>query len=260
MNAAASATTEPARKSCGGETEKHRQLKVLAARWAREAGYNIMAPEVSFPYGGFRADMAAYRPHFSVPAHLRSRNFGSPGDTPQDMGLTAIFECKQSRSDLMKDSHDRAKVQERLKTLVDRKTRLEELLKMHCPHLAQGESLFPEYDSYNWSSLGHKSHAFVLRKIREAQSALSFKTKFFKMFSYKLAHLHYLVMEPGIIKPHEAPVGWGLLVREGENTLRLEAAPARQEISPGMQLLFLQRIASTAGRGLLPFEEPGKSL
>jgi hypothetical protein len=108
---------------------------------------------------------------------------------------------------------------------------------------------------YNWDSLGHKSHAFVLRKIREAQSALSFKTKFYKMLSYKLAHLHYLVMEPGIIKPHEAPVGWGLLVREGQNSLRLVAAPAHQAISPGMQLLFLQRIAATASRGLFPPEE-----
>jgi hypothetical protein len=127
-----------------GETAKHRTLKLLAARWARDNGMSVLAPEVSFPYARFRADVAAFRPYIKVPAHLRGTIYSrdSVAGDSAEFGLTAIFECKQSRSDLMKDCHDRAKVQERLKMLVDRKARLETLLKMHCPHLARGESLF----------------------------------------------------------------------------------------------------------------------
>ncbi|PTY05309.1 hypothetical protein DB346_01705 [Verrucomicrobia bacterium LW23] len=262
-DAAAAPTPKPARN--GGETAAHRSLKTLAAHWARDNGLTIAAAEVSFPYARFRADLAAYRPYYKVPMHLRG---GVPAliapddDASPGIGLTAVFECKQARSDLLKDAHDHTRTADRLKTLVERKSRLEALLKVHCPHLAHGDSLFPEYDSYHLEVLEHKTYAMLLRKIRETQSALSFKTKFSKMMSYRLAHMHYLVMEPGIIKPHETPLGWGLLVREPRqqppgDTLRLVAPPARQTVSVGMQLLFLQCIATAAGRGLLPYDGPG---
>ena len=228
-------TAAPVKK---GESERHRSLKVLAGQWARKNGFGVVAQEVSFPHGRFRVDVAAYRPLFKVPSKVRFDG---------DIGITAVFECKQSRSDLIKDSRNQEKTLARLKVLVQRKTQLEALLKMHCPHLARGESLFPEFDSYDFDSLEHRSHSRVIREIRQVQAAACYKTKFDRLLRYKISHLHYLVLERGIIKPHEVPAGWGLLVRQ-EDGLALVEAPARQVISPAMQLCFLQRMAVSGNR------------
>lgn len=230
--------SEPRKK---GETDRHKDLKVLAARWARENGLRLVAKEVSFPHNRFRVDVAAFRPHYKVPSKIQLDG---------DLGVTAVFECKQSRSDLIKDSANQAKALARLNTLVQRKARIESLLKIHLPHLARGDSLFPEFDQYDFESLEHESHSRVLRLIRETQSALSYKTKFDRMFRYKLAHLHYLVLERDIIKPHEVPLGWGLLVRKGDDDLELLEPPTRQNISTAMQVFFLQRLAAAGSRGL----------
>ena len=58
-----------------------------------------------------------------------------------------------------------------------------------------------------------------------------------------MANLHYLVVDENVLKPHEVPLGWGLLVRSGD-VLELVAKPAWQDISAEVQLIFLQRIAA----------------
>lgn len=224
-----------------GETERHKGLKDLAVRWAKQNGLKLVAKEVSFPHNRFRVDVAAFRPHHKIPSKIQLTG---------DLGITAVFECKQSRSDLIKDSKNQEKALARLKALVQRKAKLESLLKIHCPHLARGEFLFPEFDNYAFESLEHETHRRVMRQIRETQSALSYKTKFDRMFRYKLANLHYLVLEQGIIKAHEVPLGWGLLIRRNEDSLELVEAPALQAISIPMQVFFLQRMAAAGSRGV----------
>src|SRR5690348_12809226 len=72
----------------GGETETHRTLKRLALAWAQANGLLVSAPEVRVPKSGYRADVAAC----------------SRGNERR----TAVFECKQSRADLLKDAYAEA--------------------------------------------------------------------------------------------------------------------------------------------------------
>ncbi len=80
-----------------GETAAHQRLKELAITWAREAGLPIAAREVRVSRSGFRVDVAAY-------AH----------GTKNRLARTALFECKQTRADLLKDSRAQATTRERL--------------------------------------------------------------------------------------------------------------------------------------------------
>jgi len=73
-------------KRAGGETERHARLKRLAFLWAQAQGYSACAMEVSLPKCRYRADIAAYRL------------------TPEKIGSTAIFECKQALCDLRRDN------------------------------------------------------------------------------------------------------------------------------------------------------------
>lgn len=216
-----------------GESERHRYLKALSLSWAREQKFDIAAIEVSFPHRRFRFDLAAFKPRYRVPEKV---------DFTGELGLTAVFECKQSRPDLIRDCKMKAATLARLHGLCARKAKLEELLKVHLPHLSRGEELFPEFDSYRLEESGHKTYSRVVTAIRESQNALAYKTKFDRLLGYRIANLHYIVTEPGIAEPHEIPVGWGHLVHTG-GSLALQQAPVMQATGSKAQHVFLQRIA-----------------
>ena len=165
------------------------------------------------------------------------------------VGTTAVFECKQARSDFLKDSHTTIETTQRLKALDERRRTLKRLLGMHQPSLRKGESLFAEYDAIDISNFEHKTYRKVIREISILQARLYGKTKFDKVARYCCANLCYLVVEDGILKSHEVPLHWGLLVRQGE-ALMLERMPVWQDVSVPTRLELLQRIALTATRRL----------
>ena len=120
-----------------GETATHLRLKRLALLWAQANGYSACAAEVTLPQCRYRADAAAYRPQRGQP------------------GVTAIFECKQARTDLRRDNCRGDATRERLRSVSRRRQVLEKHLRIHYPTLRTGDSLFPEYDSHDFSAIGH---------------------------------------------------------------------------------------------------------
>ena len=220
-----------------GETVRHADLKMLAQAWASQQGYTFAAQEVSFPHRRFRVDVAACRPERNVPSRRQVASI----DTV--LRAAAVFECKQARCDLIRDNKQRKETALRLKTLESRRTRLESLLQMHLPHLARGESLSPEFDCYRLAEHRHGGYQRLVRHIAMAKRALLTGTKFDRLMTYKVANLHYLVAEDGLIESHEVPTGWGLLIRL-EDHLELLRKPTWQPIGIEDQLVFLQRLAA----------------
>lgn len=232
------------------ETQNHRDLKRLALLWAQARGYTCAALEVSLPRCNFRADAAAYKPVW--------RQSDSETDEPP-MGATAVFECKQSRADLLNDCALATAATAELRALHERRVTLERLLCVHHPSLCNGDSLFPEWTSYSLECLQHRGYQTVLRKIAAAQRKILQNNKFEKLVRYRCANICYLVAEEGICAEHELPLGWGLLVRCGE-TLCLERKPVWQQTSAAARLALLQRIALCGTRALnrslgITFEE-----
>lgn len=227
-----------------GETESHRQLKTLALGWAQAHGFPICAPEVRVPRCGFRADVAAS---------------GRGADA-----RTAVFECKQARADLLKDAHPEAATRKKLTELTERRLKLEAMFEVHRPDLRRGESLFPEFDAWDFSSLEHRAYGQVLTELAAVQRQVVRGTKFSKMFRYRCADLLYLVVEEGIFAEAELPAGWGVL-RRCENGLELVRPPVLLESAPEQRRVLLESIALAgtravnrlAGIVLPPWEQPG---
>ncbi|MFM9080119.1 MAG: hypothetical protein ACKOTE_08325 [Opitutaceae bacterium] len=194
------------------ESPAHLRLKALAFEWAQDSGLRIIASEVSLPKSRFRADLVALE--------------------PENRGKTAIFECKQARSDLLKDSHDSASTRAEFEDLTSRLRDLERLIGEHRPDLRKGDSLFPEFDSVDLSATRHASYRRVLSELATRQARLLRGTKFSQLFRWRSADLFYLVSEPGIFAPAEVPAGWGLLVRDGDRLL-LERRPV--EVDSGQE-------------------------
>jgi len=213
------------------ETLIHARLKRLALLWAQAQGYSACALEVSLPHCRYRADVAAYRPK------------------PSGVGLTAIFECKQALPDLRRDNCCSVAVRARLKTVYRRRQILERNLRVHYPNLRIADSLFPEFDSYDFAAIEHHGYARVLRELSALQNCLFDCTKFEKLLRYRCANLFFLVLPNELFEEIEIPVGWGALV-ESDGAISLARKPVRHENAPENRLRFLQRIAAAGTRVL----------
>lgn len=212
-----------------GESASHARLKILALAWAQANGLPIAAPEVRMPRSGYRVDVAACA---RGPA-----------------GRTAVFECKQARSDLLKDSHAERATRDRLAELLQRRTTLEALMSTHRPDLRRGESLFPEFDAWDFSGLEHRTYRAVLARIATLQARVIRGTKFSRMVRYRCADVLYLVSEEGIFAPAEIPAGWGLLVRTGDQ-LVLKRPPAALDSAAEQRAALLESIAVAGTRAV----------
>lgn len=197
-----------------GETPSHARLKTLALAWAQAHGCTLAASEVRVPRSGFRADVAAL--------------------DPRDGGV-AVFECKQSRADLLKDAHDETHTRAAAAAFGERRTALEALLATHRPECRQGDALWPEFDTCDFSRIEHRTYARVRRELGTLQRRVRAGTKFSRMTRYRCADFLWLVVEPDLLAPAELPAGWGLLVRAGDALAlhrpaeRLAPAPAQRD-------------------------------
>jgi hypothetical protein len=212
-----------------GETDSHVRLKRLALLWAQANGYSACAAEVSLPQCRYRADVAAYRPQRGQP------------------GVTAIFECKQARADLRRDNCRGDATRERLRSISRRRQVLEKHLRIHYPTLRTGDSLFPEYDSHDFSAIGHQGYGRVLREFTALQNRLSAGRKFEDLTRYRCANLFFLVLPNELFCESEVPLGWGALV-EANDSLALVCKPIWHDNGAETRFRFLQRIATAGTR------------
>jgi hypothetical protein len=212
-----------------GETDSHVRLKRLALLWAQANGYSACAAEVGLPQCRYRADVAAYRPQRGQP------------------GVTAIFECKQARADLRRDNCRGEATRERLRSVSRRRQVLEKHLRIHYPTLRTGDSLFPEYDSHDFSAIEHQGYGRVLRELSALQNHLNGGRKFECLTRYRCANLFFLVLPNELFCESGVPLGWGALV-EANESLALLRKPIWHDNSAETRLRFLQRIATAGTR------------
>ena len=212
------------------ETDAHRRLKKHAALWAQAQGFTACAVEVTLPRCRYRADVVAYRPS-------------------ADDGVTAIFECKQTRTDLRRDNCCTSDTRSRLETVFHRRQILEKHLRVHYPNLRISDSLFPEFDSHDFQAIGHRSYSRVLRELNALQNRLYDCTKFERLMRYGCANLFFLVMTADVFQETEVPIGWGALVEKDESLI-LVRKPVWRDTGKEQSLSLLRRIAAAGTRQL----------
>ena len=208
------------------ESEEHRMLKSLAAGWAVERRLSLYAAEVRLPRSAYRADVAACTPRVIAPS-----------------AFTAVFECKASRADFLRDAAPETATATELSELTERLAELRALIAAHRPDLRRGEELFPAFDCWDLHGLKHATHDQLMRRLRAAQRKLHEGTKFAKMVRWRSASLLYAVTEPGVLHPWELPDGWGWLERSGAE-LVLRAKPCLQATTAAERVALLERIAA----------------
>jgi len=216
-------------RPANAETERHAGLKRLAFLWAQTQGYSACAMEVSLPKCRYRADVAAYRL------------------APKRIGSTAIFECKQALCDLRRDNCQSDAARQRLEAICKRRQLVENRLRSHYPTLRNSDCLFPEFDLPDFTVIGHRGYARLLRELSALQNRLYDYTKFDKLVRYRCANLYFLVLSKELFRDSEIPVGWGALV-ESDGALTLTRKPIWHETKAEDDIRLLHRIAVAGTR------------
>src|ERR1700712_1454829 len=212
--------------SSRSESAAHRTLKRLALEWARTQRMILGATEVRLPRANYRADVVTATPRVLSPN-----------------AFTAVFECKVSRADFLRDAAPEEGAMKTIAGLSDRLSSLRALIGGHRPDLRRGEELFPEFDAVDLRGLRHVTHDALETELRIAQRKFHEGTKFAKLCRWRAASLLYLVAEADLFAPFELPVGWGLLVRRGEE-LELVVRPCLRDTTPEERVALVERIAS----------------
>jgi hypothetical protein len=212
-----------------GETAQHARLKELAFLWAQAQEFSACAMEVSLPKCRYRADVAAYRRQ------------------GKQTGSSAIFECKQALCDLRRDNCRSEATRRRLEVICQRRQLFEARLRAHYPRLRNGDSLFPEFDSQNFSAIGHRGYARIVRELHALQNRIYDCTKFEKLIRYRCANLFFIVVPDQLFRESEVPMGWGALV-ESNGTLALTRGPIWHDTSEEDRIRILHRIAIAGTR------------
>lgn len=216
----------------GGESRGHRELKRRALTWAREQGLVLAACEVRVPRSPYRADVVA-----------ATRGLATGG------GTVAIFECKQSRADFLRDEADEPAVRAAARAASDRLRLLRESIGAHRPDLRRGAGLFPEWDDVDLRGLRHATLRRLEREVQALQRGSVHRVKFARLRRYGVADHCYLVTAPGIVEAGEVPDGWGWLeASPAAAALHLRAIPVRSSVSPDLGALWLEAIACSGAR------------
>src|SRR5262245_9592647 len=214
-----------------GETTQHARLKQLAFFWAQTHGFSACAMEVTLPRCRYRADVAGYR------------------SSPKQIGSTAVFECKRALCDLRRDNCHSESARQRLEEICNRRQVLEARLRAHYPTLHNGDSLFPEFDFENFSAIGHRGYARLVRELRTLQNRLYDCAKFEKLIRYRCANLFFIVLPEQLFCESEVPVGWGALV-ESSGALTLVRNSGWHDATADNRIRLLHRIAMAGTRAL----------
>ena len=229
------------------ESPAHLELKRLALIWAQANGYPIVACEVSLPNLRFRLDVGAYRPGSRKVAKRDARLNTNRSVSVAALGIAAVFECKASRSDLVRDCRSAARLIERMKVLTERRLNLKRLLKIHYPSLRNGDGLWPEYETIAFDQTEHAPYRKVVKELATLSRQLHGQTKMESLMKWQAANLHYLVVEPALVQHHEIPAGWGMLVREGQR-VELRVRPEWRDVDEATRLTFLHRVAAAGSK------------
>lgn len=197
-----------------GETIQHRELKRLAVEWLRRLGCSAVAVEVRCPLSRWRVDVAGWFEGDEGRSGPQGPLFeAEEGERGTGRGRTILVECKQSRSDFLRDDADQASLVRTREHLERRRAEIEEQrIKPREPHLRRGGSaLFPELETWDFAASRIDSYRRVVRELRRVEKRLHGETKFGLMSRYRLADHLYLFTPSGLLRRSELPRGFGLI-------------------------------------------------
>ena len=186
-------------------------------------GCRVMAEEVPCPLNKWRLDVAGYVDRRPVDADesggMLFDGLGASGSaaakprSERTPAFTVVIECKQARSDFLRDSDEIDALLRTRERLEAERRRLEvEWIQTLEPGLrGRGGDVFEELEEWDYGSSRLASYRAVIAELDRIDVKLHGGTKFSAVARYRLADRLYVAAPAGMIRKRELPGGWGLL-------------------------------------------------
>lgn len=164
---------------------------------------------------------------------------------------TLIVEIRDDREQCWPDCGDRDRLLRKLREKKDQKTKLEADIRENEPELKESDSLFEEYESWNYAGSVNQEYQRCLKQVEKIQHSLYKGSRFEQIRRGHVADLLYLAVPAGEVHADELAEGWGLLYIDAKRNV-IEIKRAELQEPPEINRLHLiQGLASAAMKNVL---------
>jgi len=183
-----------------------RRMKQAVLQWLARQNPSGIATKVATRISKYQVDVAAF---WSVPAGNRRR-----------IEKTVLIEIRHDRDHCWPDCSNRETILKKLRELKTQKSSLEKLIEKTEPHLKASDTLFEEYQCWDYEKSHNADYHKCLNNIEDLQHSLYKGSRLELIRQSHTADFIYIAFPEGTIHSDELLDGIGLLAIK--NNLEIE--------------------------------------
>lgn len=164
---------------------------------------------------------------------------------------TLIVEIRRSREQCWPDCSRQEELLPLLREKKGKKASLETEIRKNEPELRETDTLFPEYESWDYKSSKNKNYQRCLRQLEDIEHALYKGSRFEQIRRAHVADYLYLAVPTGTVLPNELADGWGLININADMTTEVIKEAESWECPEMNKLHLIQHIATGSRKSLL---------
>ncbi len=142
-------------------------------------------------------------------------------------------------------------LQGKINVLQAEKEKLEKMIELTEPHLADSDELFSDFRHWDYRNSSNKHYHAVCRKLSSLENALHNGSKLELVKAQCAADYLYLAIPDGAVSPDEVPPDWGVLVIDENCNITELKAPEKQDVDETCRQFLVQNITAKAWEGVL---------
>lgn len=158
---------------------------------------------------------------------------------------TVIIECRDNRDDCWPDCSKRDEILSSLMAKKDEKRSYETEIRHSEPHLRDGDNLFNEFESWNYSASKNRNYAKCLKSIEGLEHAIYKGSRFERIMRANVANELYLAVPAGTVHADELADGWGLLFIHNDLSVEIAKPAELRDCPESRKMHLVQNIASS---------------
>ncbi len=207
-------------------------LLQAALAYLAQSGAAGAALQVPCRLRKFQADVAAYYSCYRKRINHLER--------------TLVVDVYTERKQCLPESAGRGAMLEELSELREKRTAMEQVIRIEEPDLWVEEELFDEFRTFDYSRSTNKEYHKLCRRINSLQQSLYKGTRMEQLARADVADYLVMAVPENMLSEKEIPDGWGLWYIMPDKSVKVVVNPALQECSSESRLHLVQNIGHAA--------------
>lgn len=207
-------------------------LLQAALAYLAQSGAAGAALQVPCRLRKFQADVAAYYSCYRKRINHLER--------------TLVVDVYTDRKQCLPESAGRGAMLEELSELREKRTVMEQSIRVEEPDLWVEEELFDEFRTFDYSRSTNKEYHKLCRRINSLQQSLYKGTRMEQLARADVADYLVMAVPENMLSEKEIPDGWGLWYIMPDKSVKVVVNPALQECSSESRLHLVQNIGHAA--------------